>query len=883
MKRFLVMMLAAATFASTTFTSVIAPSVQAVTVNSISTQGKKNLISNGDFSNGKTDWDYFTAEGGKGSVSVENGALKANVNKCGDVAYGMQVFNQSFTLYKGGKYVLKFDVSSSITRDIEAMIQLDGGDYRSYAWKQVTTSPKTQTVTIEFTMKDDTDRAPKLCFNLGKEGKEELKEHSVTIDNVGLYLVDDSKVDYSTTKKDEQPIVLNEVGYLPNDFKQVVFRGDVKDKSFNVVSKETGKVVYTGEISAPKENKAAGETDYYGDFSKLTTPGTYKITTPSLGESYEFKIGDDVYKDAFKAAQKFFYYQRCEELTPEFAGKWAHPKCHTQMATIYGTNKKIDVSGGWHDAGDFGRYVVATSKTLADIIFAYNSNKEAFTDDIGIPESGNGQADILDEAKAQFKWLFKMQDKECGGVYHKVTCAGFPGTIMPEEEKGELIVCPITTTATADFAAVMAMAYDTFRDSDRAFAQSCLDAAEKAYDYLDKQPSQIVKNPDGIVTGEYGDTCDRDERYWAAAQLFKATGKTRYNEKVKQLAREKVELGYDWALVGCYGNEAYFNAKGADSATKELIKAAVIKEANTIVEKSKADGYGVSNGDTYYWGSNSAALNETVLLQFANTIAPNADYVKYGKEHVNYCFGKNANAMSFVTGFGTVTPKNPHHRPSQVQKAAIPGMIIGGVNSQLEDPHAKRFLADAAPAKCYLDNEQSYSTNEVDIYWNSALVHALAKTYMVGKTGSTTPTPSTDPKPSTDPVSSDILDVSVRVTAGNELRQSFTVKAKNKDVDLSKVGIRYYFKKADSKAMQVICMNAALQLKQAPWYQDCMDGFKGTVGTDNKGNYVEFRFGKGNILKNDGSTLNFESIVSNIDWSFIAGFEEVGTGVIAYN
>ena len=85
----------------------------------------------------------------------------------------------------------------------------------------------------------------------------------------------------------------------------------------------------------------------------------------------------------------------------------------------------------------------------------------------------------------------------------------------------------------------------------------------------------------------------------------------------------------------------------------------------------------------YYWGSNSAALNEAVLLQFANSISPNADYVKYAKEHINYCFGKNANAMSFVTGYGTVSPKNPHHRPSQVVKEAIPGMIIGGVNSCL--------------------------------------------------------------------------------------------------------------------------------------------------------------------------------------------------------
>ena len=119
-------------------------------------------------------------------------------------------------------------------------------------------------------------------------------------------------------------------------------------------------------------------------------------------------------------------------------------------------------------------------------------------------------------------------------------------------------------------------------------------------------------------------------------------------------------------------------------------------------------------------------LSESSLLDLANTISPNEDYVDYAREHINYCFGKNANAMSFVTGYGTAAAKNPHHRPSVAKKEAIPGMLIGGVNSALEDPIAKAYLEGVAPAKCYLDNADSYSINEVDIYWNSALVRALA-------------------------------------------------------------------------------------------------------------------------------------------------------------
>lgn len=79
-----------------------------------------------------------------------------------------------------------------------------------------------------------------------------------------------------------------------------------------------------------------------------------------------------------------------------------------------------------------------------------------------------------------------------------------------------------------------------------------------------------------------------------------------------------------------------------------------------------------------------------------------------------------------MTGYGSQTPENPHHRPSEVLGKAMPGMLIGGANGNLQDPYAKAVLADMAPEKCYVDNAQSYSCNEVTIYWNSPLVYLLA-------------------------------------------------------------------------------------------------------------------------------------------------------------
>lgn len=839
---------------------------------------------------------HFTCENGEGDVTYTNGAAKATITNTGDVNYSLQVYNEGFTLHKGGKYALKFDITSSIPRQVDYRIQLNGGDYRGYIDGRVDTNSTTQTVIGEFTMKDDTDKVPRLAFNLGKVNEKDLPEHTVTIDNVGVYLLDGSGItDDGEVEVKEQNIILNQVGYLPNDSKRVVFRGDVKDTEFKVVRAD-GKTVYTGKIGAGSFNAGAQETTHIGDFSSVTTPGTYKITTDSLGESYTFKIDEDVYKDVLKDAVRMFYLQRCgEELPEKYAGNMHHPTCHTTMATIYGTNEKIDVSGGWHDAGDYGRYVVATSKTVGDLITAYNVNPAAFGDDTNIPESGNGTPDILDEVKGQLKWLFKMQNKSNGGVYHKVTCKDFPSYVMPNEETAPLIVCPISTTATGDFAAVMAMGYETFKDTDTKFANECLAAAEKAWDYLVQQPSQIVTNPSGIVTGEYGDKKDADERYWAAAELFKATGKSKYNDAFKKLAGQNIETGYDWQSVGSFGNDAYLAAKGADSAIVEKIKGQIKKDADKVLAATKEDAYGTANEGVFYWGSNMAILNDAIYMQAANAIAPNNEYIDYAKEHVNYCFGKNALAMSFVTGYGSKYPEKLHHRPSMVRGAA-PGMIAGGVNSQLEDSRAKVFLRDVAPAKCYLDDPESYSTNEVDIYWNSALVHALARLDLVGKASQGNQGENqqggnqqgenqggNQQGGSQEVTQNPGLDVKLNTTGNSIVNQTYEIKATSQNaIDLSKVAVKYYFTKSDSKNMKcwIDCSDA--QLNVAPWYVALTGNTNGKLGKDSKGNYLEISFDKAMELKQNEGTVKVQARITNEDWSDISGFEEVNT-VVTYD
>ena len=114
-----------------------------------------------------------------------------------------------------------------------------------------------------------------------------------------------------------------------------------------------------------------------------------------------------------------------------------------------------------------------------------------------------------------------------------------------------------------------------------------------------------------------------------------------------------------------------------------------------------------------------------MLLLMANQLTPDEKYVTAARCQLDYLLGTNTNSYCFVTGFGTLSPENPHHRPSQAVGEAMSGMLVGGPDSDLEDPYAQATLSENANAACYVDNVQSYSCNEVTIYWNSPLVYLL--------------------------------------------------------------------------------------------------------------------------------------------------------------
>ena len=717
----------AAVLAACTLMAASAPAVSAPVM------AAKNLISNSTFESGVSGWGTYKESGGKCSLGTKDGQLALTVSNVGEVNYAVQVFYDIVPMYKNGVYRLKYDISSSVDRYVEGMIQMNGGDYRSYTWKGLQLTSKPQTIDYEFTMEDDTDIMAKLVFNCGiqKKHEGELPEHTIYIDNVSLELVDDSQVDYASSRPYAPSINLNQVGYRPDSRKVAVFRDVTNQTEFKVVNADTKEAVFTGKLENKKDNASAGETNWTGDFSSVKEAGKYYITCEGLDNSYTFEIGDKVYSNLIDDSVRMLYLQRCGVKVED--KDFGHEPCHTSMATVYGTSNKIDVSGGWHDAGDYGRYVVPAAKAVADLIYAYDTAPELYGDNIGIPESGNGTPDILDEARFELEWMMKMQAPD-GGAYHKVSCKTFPGYVAPTKETGELFVTPVSSTATTDFCASMALAAEFYEKFDKDFAKKCMDAAEKSWAWLEKNKGYVLVNPEDIVTGDYADFTkdDSDERYWAAAQMYRATGNEKYLS-----AMGTVKTGLDWSVVGDYGNIAILTMKNADKSSSAYQKAAdaVTSQAKSLLSTSKSSPYGVAI-TKYDWGSNMTIANKGIILALASQLSGEKSYTDAANAQLDYLLGTNPVATCFFTGYGTVSPEHPHHRPSMAAGKAMKGMLVGGVDQSLEDSAAKAYCQDQPSAKRYVDNSESYSTNEITIYWNSPLTYLLSLT---DKTESTQP------------------------------------------------------------------------------------------------------------------------------------------------
>ncbi len=528
----------------------------------------------------------------------------------------------------------------------------------------------------------------------------------------------------------EKHIFINQAGYLPHMAKRATITTPCD--SFQVTDSD-GNTVFSGKTEYIGYSDKSGEELHIADFSAIKGCGTYHILLPDGEISDDIIIGDDVYRSCFDDVTKAFYYLRCGcGLDERHAGVFRHGACHTGKALIWTDGSEApDVTGGWHDAGDYGRYVTAGACALSHLLYAYIFYPEAFEKQhLNIPESGSKEPDILSECRVELDWIMKLQRND-GAVYHKLTTQHHAPFVMPEEDTAQLYLLPPSSMATADTAAVLALASRVYRSSDAAYADRLLERALLSYSWLEANPDFLYENIQECTTGSYGEREDVGNRFWAAAELFAATGDEKYHTAIKEYShRQDIHISLGYTDMDGIGMLSYILCNKADDDICSIFRQHIINRADNLVSEAECCGYGCSMKEFEFgWGSNMGVLKNAMLMLIAERLTGNEKYSVATADQLHYLLGRDPLGISYVSGTGVRPINYPHLRPTVADNIdeCIPGMVSGGPNKYRSDPDAKLLIQEGTPAmKCFADDHRCYSLNEITIYWNSPAVFVLA-------------------------------------------------------------------------------------------------------------------------------------------------------------
>jgi endoglucanase len=543
---------------------------------------------------------------------------------------------------------------------------------------------------------------------------------------------EESKVD----ARGNVAIKVDQVGYPANGPKVALV--STPATTFEVRRSSDGVVAFSGKLTPAEADADSGDQVRAADFTPLRHEGSYYIEIPGVGRSWNFSVGKNVFEHTYFMAMRGFYGQRCGtavDMGREFPG-YAHPICHEhgEFHPSSGAKGPRDNIGGWHDAGDYGRYMVNSGITTGTLLWAWEIyGKKLKGISLQIP-------DILNEARWNLEWMLKMQDED-GGAWHKQTSEQFAGFVAPQDDKlpSEVIGtgrAPFKSTcATADLAAVGAIAARVYRPYDGRFAGQALDAARRAWTWAEKNPDVTFRNPQGVGTGEYGDRNCGDEQLWAAAELWRTTGEAAYHEYFlthyePYLATLDSPPAENWNSVGPMALWTYALArrKGAEVKATGAIRERTVAAAHAVEQRTRSNPYRVSlQTKDYVWGSNGVAAGYGMYLLIANQFSPEPGFVDAARDNLHYLLGRNTFSLSWVTQVGENPFEHPHHRPSSVKQGAPwPGLLSGGPNAGRQDAVLAALPRDLPPAKVYADQLGSYASNEIAINWQASLVFLLA-------------------------------------------------------------------------------------------------------------------------------------------------------------
>lgn len=537
-------------------------------------------------------------------------------------------------------------------------------------------------------------------------------------------------------------LATSQVGYGPSMVKE--FTSPKSFASFQVVRLDNGEVIFQGGLPVREifsNTLGSIRTVWIGDFTPVRTPGRYRIVADNALASYPFDVGLNVFDATVRALQRAFYYQRAfTEIDAVHAqGPWVHAS-DAALAPP-------GVIKGWHDAGDFSLYSASTNSALFWLLTAA-ADFSPQEDNTGIPESGNGVPDLLDEARWGLEWLLSVQTP--GGGFRNTTCQenyGPYGTNQPERmspyRAGE-----VGTIATGRAVGTLAFASALYRPYDIAFATRSLEAAWAGYRFLSDRPLENSDGPTCPAMRQDGDpSIGRDVRMYVAAGMLLATGDPRFRAKFEGDYRS-LENDPSYQRSNVYAALLYLRAAAGDPERQRLIR----QELRQQAEEVRLDGsrHPFQWAGRTFWGSIAAGFQRTAGFSSQACLEDPVGAVDDCEQvlaNVHHALGRNYQQMAYISGLPGVTRGRVrafHHwlAALNAKPFLFPGIVAGGPIAAPEPndvavPHARPipiwgYWGDPAMPRDastplegrYTDND-SWSTNELDIDWQGVTLYNL--------------------------------------------------------------------------------------------------------------------------------------------------------------
>ena len=528
------------------------------------------------------------------------------------------------------------------------------------------------------------------------------------------------------------------VGAAPLDPKIATIETEDRAPLVWRVTDTGGRVVLSGRSVPMGRDEAAGRAVHRADLTALRVPGTYRLNAG--GAIGEVTIGRGLTRALARDALRYFHHNRAGvPIEARVVGaRWARPAGHPrERATCFagmdekgvrwpGCGYALEVTGGWYDAGDHGKYVVNGGIALWTLL--------------NMAERGRTLPGLLEEARWEMEFLLRMQVPAgtryafpggpavdvSGMAHHKVADARWTALPMrPDRDPEPRLLYPPTTAATLNLAAVAAQGARVWRTIDPAFARRCAHASARAWRAALRNPAVLA--PDAFTgSGAYGDADLSDEFFWAAAERHALTRDRALRARLTASPHYRAtpaEPG--WPATAALGL-ATLAQHGDGEARARLVAA-----ADGYRAAAAHSGYGVPvAGKTFVWGSNAVLLNRAMILALAADWSGDRTYRAPVVATLDYLTGRNPLGRSYVAGYGPDPMRHPHHRHwangiDPAYPPAPPGALSGGPNAT-PGTEAAAVLGRCAPMTCWRDDARLFSLNEVAINWNAPLVWVAA-------------------------------------------------------------------------------------------------------------------------------------------------------------